>query len=103
MYKSYSEKNGVGKVLLICTYCHKHKTASGYWDGEANFTVCNPGTSISHGICPECLIQQFPDEFASLQKEGNIVIVKKTMPDNKVVYGCFNKTNNDGNHLAGKT
>jgi len=77
-------------VLLICTYCHKRKNASGYWDLRDNLDSLNT-ERISHGICPECLRKQFPVEFASMCKEGKIELKEKNTPDNRVLYGCFSQ------------
>jgi hypothetical protein len=89
MCKSENGIHDSRSVLLICTYCYKRKNASGYWDHEDNFDSSNTEVRISHGICPECLRKQFPDEFASMCKEGKIELKEKNTSDNRVLYGCF--------------
>lgn len=79
------------KVLLICAYCNKRKNASGYWEQGCDPDLLNPGIEISHGICPECLVKEFPHEFALMRKEGKIEFKTKTTSDNQDLYGCFLK------------
>ncbi len=76
-------------ILLICTYCEKHRSDSGYWELVFDSHGSIPETCVSHGICPECLKEHFPGEYASLLAEGRLLIKKKILPGNRVIYGCF--------------
>jgi hypothetical protein len=66
------EKNAES-FLLICTYCDKHRSDTGYRDPIFESYGRIPETCLSHGICPECLQLQFLNE-ASYCEEGNVVI-----------------------------
>jgi len=89
MYKLYTETRDQNKPILICSYCSKHRNATGYWGQEYDPNSSNTEVNISHGICPECYKEHFPCEYSSLCKEGKIEIREKTTSDNNVLYGCF--------------
>jgi hypothetical protein len=89
MSEFISQKVHLDGLLLICAYCDKFKNEAGYWEQEYEYYGTVPETRISHGLCPECFRDHYPDEYLSLCEEGRIVIKEKIMPNNKVLYGCF--------------
>jgi hypothetical protein len=97
MVESRSEKEPLDRLLLICMYCHKYRNDAGYWELARDVCVSVPDERRSHGICPECLQKNFPDEYSSLCEEGKITVKEKIMPDNRVVFGCFFIVSNKGN------
>jgi hypothetical protein len=91
-----SQEEDPVRLLFVCTYCDKHRNDDGYWEQAYGFDECIYEGRISHGICPKCLKEHFPDEYSSLRKEGKIAIKEKIMPDSRVLYGCFFVVNNMG-------
>jgi hypothetical protein len=103
MINEFSEEQVGGEVMsefigqkvhleglrLICAFCDKYKNEAGYWEKEYEYYKTVTETRISHGLCPECFRDHYPDEYLSLRKEGRIVIKEIVMPNNKVLYGCF--------------
>jgi hypothetical protein len=87
-----SDEKNPERLPVICTYCGKYKNKDGYWEHVSKSEM----DWISHGICPECLKEHFPNYFSSLCREGRIVIKQMISPDNKVLYGCFLIVNNKG-------
>jgi hypothetical protein len=71
-------------AVTVCLFCCKRKNASGYWDQRHDSSAGNPKAGISHGLCPECLVEHYPLEFAAMCKEGKIELRKITMPDHRV-------------------
>ena len=55
-------------VVVICAYCKK------VLDGREDNFIEDPGTMVSHGICPNCLLLHFPKEYVAIQKEQRIRI-----------------------------
>ncbi|KAF0187797.1 MAG: two component system response [Desulfobulbaceae bacterium] len=53
-------------ILPMCSYCHKIRTEDDSWVDVATYIYKNTEADVSHGICPDCLKEQFPKVFASL-------------------------------------
>jgi hypothetical protein len=96
MVKNRKQKEDSGCFLLVCTYCDKYRNDSVFWEEMDTSYIPVPAARISHGICPECLQEHFPDEFDALCDEGRIAVKEKIMPDNRVLYYCFFIVSNRG-------
>lgn len=96
MVKNRKQKEDSGRMLFVCMYCDKYRNDSGFWEEMYTSYIPVPAARISHGICPECLQEHFPDEFDALCDEGRIAVKEKIMPDNRVLYGCFFIVSNRG-------
>ena len=53
-------------LLPICSYCKRIRDDQGYWKQIEVYIAANSHADFSHGMCPECGIQHYPDIF----KEG---------------------------------
>jgi len=53
-------------LLPICSYCKRIRDDQGYWKQIEVYIAANSHADFSHGMCPECVIQHYPDIF----KEG---------------------------------
>ena len=53
-------------LLPICSYCKRIRDDQGYWKQIEVYIAANSDADFSHGLCPECGIQHYPDIF----KEG---------------------------------
>jgi PAS domain-containing protein len=50
-------RDGTGHVVTMCAQCRRTKgTQASQWDWVPEF-VRNPPPRVSHGICPDCLVQ----------------------------------------------
>lgn len=96
MVENRRRKEDLGRSLFICMYCDKYRNDSGCWEEMYSAYFPVPLSRISHGICPECLQEHFPNEFASLCDEGRVAVKEKIMPDNRALYGCFFIVSNKG-------
>ena len=54
-------------IRLICGYCERFLNNEGYWEHTHDTSFPE---MTSHGMCPKCLKEQFPDEYSSLVQEG---------------------------------
>jgi DNA-binding response OmpR family regulator len=56
-------------ILPICSFCKKIRDDQGYWSQVEGYISKHTDAQFSHGICPECLKQHYP-EFAKDGKGG---------------------------------
>ena len=45
----------------ICSYCHKIRDDKGFWEQVDVYIRRQSGAKVSHGICPECMTEHFPE------------------------------------------
>jgi|GEM_PF-2223626 ligand-binding sensor domain-containing protein len=48
-------------IVPICSYCKKIRDDQGYWEQLESYISEHSNAEFSHGICPECLKEHFPD------------------------------------------
>ncbi len=57
-------QDALAKVLSgfipICSYCKKIRNDKGYWDQLEAYITEHTGAMFSHGICPACAREHFP-------------------------------------------
>jgi hypothetical protein len=96
MVESGSQKEEPDRSLFICMYCDKYRNDAGYWEKVYKSHALAPAARISHGICPRCYQEHFPDEYSSSCEEGEIAVREKIMPDSRLLFGCFFIVSNKG-------
>lgn len=50
-------------LLPICSYCKKIRDDDGYWRRLETYIESYSGAQFSHGICSDCLVENFPEEI----------------------------------------
>ena len=48
-------------IIPICSYCKKIRNDQGSWDLMESYIEKNSGAAFSHGICPSCRDEHFPE------------------------------------------
>jgi hypothetical protein len=48
-------------IVPICAYCKKIRNDQGYWDQVDVYVRAHTEADFSHGICPTCLNEHFPE------------------------------------------
>jgi PleD family two-component response regulator len=48
-------------LLPICSYCKKIRNATGGWEWVEVFIQNRTNANFSHGVCPDCLKEHFPE------------------------------------------
>ena len=48
-------------IVSICSNCKAIKDPEGSWQPVERYLAKNPEVSFSHGICPKCLKEHYPD------------------------------------------
>jgi hypothetical protein len=56
-----AEVETLSGLLPICAYCRKVRDDSGYWSQLESYLAEHSGTRFSHGICPECEAEHYPE------------------------------------------
>ncbi len=56
-----SEVKTLQGFLPICSNCRKIRSDSGYWQQIESYIQDHTDAQFSHGICPDCLHQLYPD------------------------------------------
>ncbi len=55
-------------LLPICMHCKKIRNDDGYWERIENYITSHSGAMVSHGICPECANELYP-EYSDVVKD----------------------------------
>ena len=50
-------------ILPICSFCKKIRNQDGNWEVLENYLTTHSEAEFSHGLCPECFKQHYPDYF----------------------------------------
>ncbi len=48
-------------ILPVCMYCKKIRDDTGYWEQVDIYIGRHTPAKISHGMCPDCMKEHFPD------------------------------------------
>jgi PAS domain S-box-containing protein len=48
-------------IIPICMYCKEIRDDKGYWNQVEKYIALRQGSSFTHGICPRCAKERFPD------------------------------------------
>lgn len=48
-------------IIPICMYCHKVRKDAASWQHIEHYIQEHSGVFFSHGICPECMRQRYPE------------------------------------------
>ena len=50
-------------LLPICSYCKKVRDDKGYWKQIEVYIAANSQADFTHGLCPQCGVQHYPEIF----------------------------------------
>jgi hypothetical protein len=56
-------------LLPMCASCHKIRDDKGYWSQVEQYLESHTQTTLTHGICPECLQKWYPDFYPQVVEE----------------------------------
>jgi hypothetical protein len=48
-------------ILPLCSYCKKIRNCEGEWEPVDHYIDSHSQADVSHGICPDCLQEHFPE------------------------------------------
>lgn len=58
--EALATSRALGKLLPMCAWCRRIRDDGAYWASVEEY-LRHHDTEVSHGICPECASQHFPD------------------------------------------
>ena len=61
LQKALDEIATLRGILPICSFCKKVRDDEGYWQQVDMYIRDHTEAEISHGICPDCLKEHYPD------------------------------------------
>jgi len=61
--KALDEVKTLRGILPICSFCKKIRDDRGYWNQVEVYIKERVDARFSHGICPECMKEHYPDEY----------------------------------------
>ena len=66
LQRALAEVKNLSGLLPICANCKKIRDDQGYWTQVEAYLEQRADVSFSHGICPECARQLYPDYFTKI-------------------------------------
>ena len=60
--EALQEVTQLKELLRMCAYCRRVVDEAGEWHSVETFLQRRTGTTVSHGVCPECLAGMILDE-----------------------------------------
>ncbi|MBT3231295.1 MAG: DUF3365 domain-containing protein [Calditrichaeota bacterium] len=54
-------------LIPICSGCKKIRDDKGYWNQMESYVKDHTEANFSHGVCPDCMKELYPDYYKSLQ------------------------------------
>ena len=68
--KAVSEIELLSSLHPICTKCKNVRDDQGYWNQLEDYFNHHAGTSFSHGICPDCMDELYPEISEKIQNQN---------------------------------
>lgn len=56
-----AELNTLSGIISMCSYCNDIKNENGGWDHIDKYISQHTEAKVSHGICPACMAEHYPD------------------------------------------
>ncbi len=51
----------LGGIVPICSHCRRIRDDAGYWSQLEAYLAAHSDALVSHGLCPECLAEHYPE------------------------------------------
>jgi hypothetical protein len=68
MEKAQGKIKILSGFLPICTTCKKIRDDQGYWNQIESYISAHTDARFSHGICPACLQEHYPENNSVKKK-----------------------------------
>jgi DNA repair exonuclease SbcCD ATPase subunit len=73
-------------ILPLCSFCKKIRDDKGYWEQVDVYIHKYSGADISHGICPDCIKEHYPEEYKSMSKKYEYMSKKRKKEDQDLFF-----------------
>jgi DNA-binding response OmpR family regulator len=88
LQQAVAKVNILSGLLPICSHCKKIRNDHGYWEQVEIYITEHSDAEFSHGLCPGCLEQLYPEFYETLlerKKDILAVLTKKGPVDLKTI------------------
>ncbi len=72
LQKALDEISTLKGLVPICANCKKIRDDTGYWQEVEHYIAARTEASFSHGICPDCMEELYPDIYKKMKESGKI-------------------------------
>ena len=72
LQKALDEVKTLEGMIPICSHCKKIRDDSGFWGNVEQYIAKHSNVDFSHGICPDCLQEHYPDQYKKMKEKGKI-------------------------------
>ncbi|MBU1050673.1 GAF domain-containing protein [Candidatus Bipolaricaulota bacterium] len=69
--KALAEVKTLRSLLPMCSHCRKVRDDDGLWSRLDKYILQHSGTQFTHGLCPDCIRELYPDEADSILTQMN--------------------------------
>lgn len=59
-------------LIPICGFCRKIRDDKGYWSQLETYIEIHSDASFTHGLCPDCLKDQYPEQYEKMKRDGKV-------------------------------
>ena len=67
--KALAEVKTLKGILPICSFCKRIRDKNDHWNQIEVYVRKRSEANFSHGICPDCAKEHYPDEYDDMQKQ----------------------------------
>jgi len=69
LQKALNEVKNLSGLIPICSHCKKVRDDNGYWEQVEDYIARHTDVDFSHGICPDCMRQYYPEMYEKMKKK----------------------------------
>ncbi|MBN2466896.1 MAG: GAF domain-containing protein [Deltaproteobacteria bacterium] len=92
--KMFEETRTLRGLLPICSFCKRIRDDEGYWHQLESYMAEHSGIQFSHGLCPSCVREHYPEVDIASNSDLDIVIdLSLTKVSEKSSAGASKETN----------
>ena len=66
--EAISQVKALSGLIPMCSWCHRVRDDAGYWDQVEAYIQSRSDAKFSHGCCPSCLEEHFPEIAQELRE-----------------------------------
>lgn len=70
LQKTLDDVKTLEGLIPICSHCKKIRDDSGFWGNVEQYISKHTNVDFSHGICPDCLQEHYPNQFKRMKEKG---------------------------------
>jgi hypothetical protein len=75
LQKALAKVEALSSLLPICAWCKKIRDDKGHWREIETFVATHSGAQFTHGICPSCTTNHFPEHAKECRTQADTSIL----------------------------